>query len=732
MFYIKMCFSIPAGITTLSQIMKKFILVILILSGALTGANRVSAAVISSCDTIKSASTADTTAYKTTRLEEVVVNGELQWRDGDKYVFLPQKKQKNIASDANSLLQRMNLPVLQYGKPDEAPSGLDGKPIAIYINGIKATNIDLSTFWPKQCIRVEFYEEPQDPKFNGDRNVVNFIMPVYEWGGLTKVNGQETMPGTSGQYNLSSKFSYKDMTYGMYIGGGYSREHGGGRTATSEYRDLYYDNKYYDLITGIEEASSVSRNDNVAGSFSARYVKGNTNINHQASLNWTHNPGSYSKGTLEYMPDILNGNSMMSRSKSHTLSPVITGQYEFRPRSVNFAVNWQYSHNHNSSWSDYSAGGENPFFNSTRENVNSLSGFLFAGWGFANNRGALVGRLVSNYDWYNTLYAGTYADKIKQRRGNTSLIANVQFLPTEKMRISVSPQLALSYWQLGSAEPTTKLSPGIAADFYLIWNKKNSTSLSVSYFRKDPGASEWNDAMVRQSELWWIKGNPSLDINETYWIYITHRFIQSRTFSLSVTGWWTRDINSTAFRYYAATQEQGGLVKEYFNTSGNQSASFFIDPRLNLFNNNLTIWAQIQSNYSMNFGASGARTFNMHYTGGINYYFGNFETSFYINTKQKWINDDNTYSSYPLQTGFSLSYGNGNIQTSLVVSNFTNKYFTSTKRQHTHFYTYSEHNRRRGCCVSLSLTYTFDYGRKLKDRSTINAVSDTKTSVIGN
>lgn len=714
-----------------SESMRNILHVTLLLWGALIGTNSASGADTLSCDTVKTTVATDTTQHKTTHLEEVVVQGETQWRDGDKFVFLPQKRQKNIAYDANTLLQRMNLPVLQYGGPKDAPTGLDGKPIVIYINGIKATNIDLSTFWPKQCIRVEFYEDPQDPKFNGDRNVVNFIMPIYEWGGLTKLQGWETMPGSTGNYNLSSKFSYKDMTYGLYVGGGYSRDHFGGRSATTEYRDLYYDNTHHDLITGTEESASVSRNDNVAGSFSARYRKGNTNINHQASLNWSRNPNSYSHGILAYTPDILKGNNMLSRSKTRALSPVISGQYEFRPREVNFAVNWKYSHNHNSSWSDYAAGADEPFFNSTRENVNSLSGFLFAGWAFHNKKGALTGRLVTNYDWYNTLYGGTYANDIKQRRGNTTLKANVQYIPFEKLRLSVSPQLALSYWQLESAEQTTKLSPGIEANIYYGWNKKHSTSLMVSYFRKDPGASEWNDAMVRQSELWWIKGNPGLGIYETYWIYLSHRFVQSRIFTLAVSGWWTRDINSTAFRYYAATPEQGGLVKEYINTAGSQSASFFIDPRVNLFNNNLSIWVQIQGNYFMNFGALGASTFNMHYSGGANYYFGNFSAGFYFNTRQKWIKDDNTYGSYPLQTGLNLSYGNGNIQTSVMLNNFTDKYWTSTNRQNTHHYTYSEQTWSRGCSVSLSLTYTFDYGRKLKDRSTIGAESDSKTSVIG-
>ncbi len=39
---------------------------------------------------------ADTVRQKTTQLDEVVVNSDGQWRDGEKYVFLPQKDRRTL------------------------------------------------------------------------------------------------------------------------------------------------------------------------------------------------------------------------------------------------------------------------------------------------------------------------------------------------------------------------------------------------------------------------------------------------------------------------------------------------------------------------------------------------------------------------------------------------------------------------------------------------------------
>lgn len=123
-------------------------------------------------------------------------------------ICLPSpKRQKNIAQDATSLLERMYIPLLVYPGASGGPiKGRDGGAISIFINGVQANDIDLRTFWPKQCIRVEYFENPSDPRFSGHRNVVNFIMPVYEWGGILYYFGNFAVGGyfSTKQKNLLS------------------------------------------------------------------------------------------------------------------------------------------------------------------------------------------------------------------------------------------------------------------------------------------------------------------------------------------------------------------------------------------------------------------------------------------------------------------------------------------------------------------------------------------------
>lgn len=152
---------------------------------------------------------------KTTTLQELVVTSDYAWVDGEKFVFVPRKNEKNLATDAISLIENMHIPVLYVDKGNI--KSRTGGSVSIFINGVPADDMDMSTFWPKNALRVEFMESSPDPKFEGKHNILNFIMKDYALGGLTKLRGRQVIPN-EGSYEASSKFVYKKMTYNaMFI-----------------------------------------------------------------------------------------------------------------------------------------------------------------------------------------------------------------------------------------------------------------------------------------------------------------------------------------------------------------------------------------------------------------------------------------------------------------------------------------------------------------------------------
>ena len=72
--------------------------------------------------------------------------------------------------------------------------------------------------------RVEVYDFPSDPRFGGAKHVVNFVMEKYEFGGYTKINGNQYTIYNQGEYNAFTKFAYKRMVYDVGVDFGYVHE----------------------------------------------------------------------------------------------------------------------------------------------------------------------------------------------------------------------------------------------------------------------------------------------------------------------------------------------------------------------------------------------------------------------------------------------------------------------------------------------------------------------------
>ena len=91
---------------------------------------------------------------KVTELNEVVVKGKNAWIEGDKYVFKPTKSEKNLATDATSLLRNMDTGIIYVDGSGNLKSRLGSGNVNIFINGEPADEMDLSTFWPQNALRV--------------------------------------------------------------------------------------------------------------------------------------------------------------------------------------------------------------------------------------------------------------------------------------------------------------------------------------------------------------------------------------------------------------------------------------------------------------------------------------------------------------------------------------------------------------------------------------------------
>ncbi|MDE6295905.1 MAG: hypothetical protein K2M03_07570 [Muribaculaceae bacterium] len=135
----------------------------------------------------------------------------------------------------------MNLPLISVSQ-DNSIKDIRGENVKIFINGNEATDLDLSAFWPKDVTRVEYYTDPTDPIYKGYKGVLNFVMPVYAAGGVTKIDVSQMLSPYGGMYDVSSKLVYKRMTYGLGLDAMLSNDNNTFEEQTS-YKDVWYANK---------------------------------------------------------------------------------------------------------------------------------------------------------------------------------------------------------------------------------------------------------------------------------------------------------------------------------------------------------------------------------------------------------------------------------------------------------------------------------------------------------
>lgn len=264
------------------------------------------------------AATAQTDSVRVTELQEIIVRGKRGWFENDKAVFVPTRQEKNISTTIESFLQNMSLPVLVY--KENSIESRTGESISYYINGRPVSAVDVKTFWAKLAKRVEYYEHPLDPRYNGEPCVINFIMDEYEAGGITRGYASQNFPG-GGFYTLSSKLEYKRMTFGLMLDGNVSRDHRGGSEGTEIYRDLFYDGVHYDQITREMDSHSWSRKNAVGATLSARYYTEKFQADHSVALSWNQNPGSGSRSTDLWSPNLFNSLSSETSSSGISVSP---------------------------------------------------------------------------------------------------------------------------------------------------------------------------------------------------------------------------------------------------------------------------------------------------------------------------------------------------------------------------------------------------------------------------
>ncbi len=661
------------------------------------------------------------------KLDEVVVNGESAWVEGNKYIFLPDRRAKRQASNMAEMIELMGTSVLESRKGSITTS--DGQPVEIYINGVKADDMDQSTFWAMNALRVEYMPVTDDPRFNGSRNVVNFIMKEYVAGGLTNIEAFTHLPGWQ-SYDASSKLVYKKMSYNALVKGSHTYDHFTHSESRESFEDIWYDGEHHDLVEKVEENRSKSKSNAIYGGLNARYRNDKWTITHAASIQWNQNPGSSTFGTLSYTPEIISGNRAWAEYSSRSLTPGISGNYIFIPGGGwGFYGEWFFNHTHNNNSSRNCEGEENMIFNNSKENEYSGGLFLHVVKSLGTKH-SLQLSLGGNMRHADIDYEGDVSSHQKVGSTYGTLLANWYFKPIDKFYLTLTPTLVWQRRKVNDSYNTTQFLPSLR--FYIAYNfnRKHNINLHADLSQNVPGSSTMNDLILRQTELKWIEGNPYIKSSLRSWLGAgyyarpTNWLNSELSFNYNLSG------KTQVLKYRSGGPEYDGVIGQYGNAHTFSETGVFCRLNFKLFDSNFQIEPYGSYDYQRVRNLNSVNS--TRYSILLRYFFGDFRANISFDSSQRsLINGGMEIMKEPASSELTLYYGNGNLTAHVSVYSPLRKYAKATSTLINGPYSSQTISWERALKVSVYLSYTFDYGKKVDPSIDIQENDLRSTSVLG-
>lgn len=668
--------------------------------------------------------TADTTALATYNLDEVVIVASRETRLKDGIAYTPDKNQKKFATDGVSLLARMMIPSLRVNMINNSVETSSGEGISYFINGLPATTEDVAVLVPADVDKVEVLERPSDAKFLGAEHVINYVVTKYLWGGYTKVRVDGSAPSWRGGGFVNSGFTYKRMTYSIYVNSRYDQDFSNSKSI----QNLNIDGNDYSVTTINNRPKG--RTTSETGYFSALYQTEKVKFKNRLSLSHSLTPWETNSGLTIYDTPT---ETIEALSQYGTHSKTFTPQWDGNlfvnfphNTALNVSASTRFRLNNSHQLQKQFQNNDLIFENDYRakETGNFSSLFIYFSKNF-NDRHLFNVSWFGSYNHYNLNYEGSVSERNRIEDYSSEYTASYTFL-WNTGRVQISPCAYYNKTNVrGSKYGISQWTPGGSA--LIMWNPGRNQQLyidarfAVATYKLD----QIDPTRIQRNLLIWEQGNPNLKACPAIIPQINYRWWnQKLSLNMFVNG---EFILNTFYQTAISNSDSPGLTLSYedgVNWSRiftGASANWNITNELNI---NGGVWfTYLQKSAPVNdtkLRVSGA--LEIHWSHKNYFVFAGISSPSSINGSDGFGRGALNYVA-----GAVAVYGNWSID--LRICNPFNKKKTREYWGHTPDRVYSFSNitySNLGTTdIQLSATYTIRYGRKQQNQNIEGISNDT-------
>lgn len=649
--------------------------------------------------------------------------------------YIPSSKAKKSATDAVSLLLMMNIPLLDITPGNMSAKTYIGKDVSMFIDYKEATEEDLQGLRTEDVLSIEVMQYPEDPRFGGQANVINFVMRKYEWGGYTKLTAKgTTLSIDRGDGILYSKFVNKKWTFDANATGSITHNDNYNSYNVETFRDISVGDRHFDAVTRTSQsgANYLKQSNSQSATFRAAYETKDIEVIRSVSYNRTAIPLEHNLSSVNYSQDIFSASSALSDESGQTITPSMRGYYYFAmPKNNTLIASWSFAYGNTRRNSTYQLGSLAPIINNNKETSYAPTMIIQYSKNFSHNNTFRTSLMTFN-TIYHTDYEGSYNGLQKLLSSENMLF--LEYMQNWKSGLSLYSRLGASYviGRLNGVNTLEQWNPRLGLQLNYKINEKHSASVEGWWGNNHPTPASSNSAIVQSNELLWLQGNPGLRNTAFITAVASYTFVPTNKFNLSATAEYHGFLNKTAHGYFSMSGYDG-LIRKEINSGDYHRYSGYLSATLKLFDNSLSLRASGQVERMVVSGID-AQSMSLIATNlQANYYFKNFSFILYYQTPNKNLEpfDNGFRYHYKSTYGIFANYAIGDFKTGLQFRNWfnSNRYYSDfdSNRYSAHGWVWSNNLARS---IQLTLSYTFPYGKKVKRNNEISESESAGSAIL--
>ncbi len=670
----------------------------------------------------------DTISVK--QLDEVVVKANLSYTDASGVYFIPTTKQKNTAQNGVDLLRRMAIPQIKVSLANDNVTTNTGEAVAVYINYTKASAEELEGLKTSDVRKVEYFYSPSDQRFMGDRNVVNIIVQPYVYGGYTKLSlGEKFFIGLSSTTSVYSKFTYKKMTYDLFVGSRNFNNHHITNKKQSQY--LLPNDDMLSWISRLQKPENSQYTQNILPvSFRAAYSKKGFQMKHTVTFTFQETPHNMADGTLSFSPTIFPLQNYSSDNSSRVRTVSYNGNFNFNlPYQYYLTLTPKATYGHNNQNYHYSSA-ESTITNIAIEDNYSAS-VMALGRKIIADVHYLFLRGFGGYSHYKVAYTGTTisSDIIKESHGGASFQYGYY-------TNSISADLLLGIRgqrNITNAQSETEVYPFANANLGWAPNQKHSLNLALSYSKEPMNANLKSPNILQENELMYYCGNPNLKYSPNIMVNVGYNWIPNSWLQISPFSQFF-GIFDRFVPIYTPYLDGNAILRQYENDGNHYRTQIGIAVTANLLNDNLQLqfmpsqfFYKSTGYYSMDYNPFAFSCSAIYYVD--NFYFSGF---YEMKNRTLWSNSGTIYKDRS-QLQFSAGWSKSDLNFRIGISNpFRTSWAASSKEFATPIYReyITSYSTTSHFNLNFSVTYTLGYGKKVSRNNEVEEQATHSSAIL--